>query len=110
GITRGDVVVLEEYRLRRTFATILGVDLADEQDPLLGGFAFSGNSYVGDTLFLGDEHHREFMALFGPRAVALDRARSAADRAQRLADAQAIERFFEESAHRATILVTDDLG
>ena len=59
----GEVVILEDFRLRRTFATILGADLADEEDPLLAGIVESGNSYVGDTLFLGDESRAEFLAL-----------------------------------------------
>lgn len=94
-VTRGEIVVLEGYRLRRTFATILGADLAEEDDPLTLGLATSGNSFVGDTLFLGDEARREFMALF-----AADLPRSASDRA-------AVADFFERLAHRTLVLVRD---
>jgi phage tail-like protein len=93
----GEVVVLEEFRLRRTFATILGIDLAREEDPLLGGLSISGNSYVGDTLFLGDERRKEFLALFGaslPRTAA---------------EEQAVAAFFEGLAHRVTVLVHQEV-
>lgn len=96
GVTRGEVTVLEEWRLRRTWATILGADLADEQDPLLEGLAVSGNSIVGDTLILGDEHHREFMAVFG------DATLSPEDRA-------AVQAFYRRTAWRVTVLVTEAL-
>jgi len=92
-IERRDVLVLEDFRLRRTFATILGADLADEDDPLLGGLAVSGNSYVGDTLFLGDENKKEFLALFS------------ADLAVTETEQEAIDRLFSSLAHRVTILV-----
>lgn len=92
-VTRGEIVVVEGWRLRRTFSTILGADLADEDDPLTLGLTSSGNSFVGDTLILGDEARREVLALF--RA---DLPQSAADRA-------AVAAFFERLAHRVLILV-----
>lgn len=92
-VSGGEVVVLEEYRLRRTFATILGADLADEDDPLLGGIAVSGNSFVGDTLFLGDESRDEFLALFGAE---LDTT---------AAEDEAIASLFDRFANRVTVLV-----
>ena len=95
-VTGGAIVVLEGYRLRRTFATILGADLADENDPLTLGLAASGNSFVGDTLILGDEAQRAFLALF-----AADLPQSAADRA-------AVAAFYERLAHRVLVLVRQD--
>jgi len=97
GVSGGEIVVVENWRLRRTFATILGADLADEDDPLLGGLAVSGNSYVGDTLFLGEERRKEFLALFSD-----DVPRDAAEEA-------AVAAFFEALAWRVTILVHDDV-
>jgi hypothetical protein len=96
GVTGGEIVALEGYRLRRTFATILGADLADEGDPLTLGLATSGNSFVGDTLILGDETQRAFLALF-----AADLPQSAADRA-------AVAAFYERLAHRVLVLVRRD--
>jgi phage tail-like protein len=92
-VSGGEIVVLEDWKLRRTFATILGADLADEDDPLTAGLAVSGNSYVGDTLFLGDEGRREFLALYdaGLDVNAWEQA--------------AIADFFERLAHRVTVLV-----
>ena len=95
GVSRGELVLIEHWRLRRTMATILGADLADEDDPLLGGLAVSGNSLVGDTLVLGNEHRREFMALFG------EESRSRTDEAW-------VRRFYARAAHRATVLAFED--
>jgi phage tail-like protein len=95
-VTCGTIVVVEGYRLRRTFATILGADLADENDPLTLGLADSGNSFVGDTLILGDEAQRAFLALF-----AADLPQSAADRA-------AVAAFYERLAHRVLVLVRQE--
>ncbi|MGH6887231.1 MAG: phage tail protein, partial [Geminicoccales bacterium] len=61
---RGDIVIVEQFRLRRTMATILGARLEPEADPLLPGRLQGGNSVVGRTLFLGSETQREFLALF----------------------------------------------
>jgi len=92
-ITGGEIVAVEGFRLRRTFATILGADLADETDPLTLGLAASGNSFVGDTLILGDRDQRAFLALFAD-----DLPQSAADRA-------AVAAFFERLAHQVLVLV-----
>ena len=93
GVTRGDIVVIEGFRLRRTFATILGADLADENDPLTLGMATSGNSYVGDTLILGDAARDELLALYGPE---IDAARG---------DTEAVTRFYARLAWRVLVLV-----
>ena len=92
-VTRGEIVAVEGFRLRRTFATILGADLADEDDPLTQGLVNSGNSYVGDTLILGDETEREFLALFSAE-LPLGRR-----------DRAAVAAFFERLAHRLLVLV-----
>ncbi|HEX7958458.1 MAG TPA: phage tail protein [Terriglobales bacterium] len=95
--SEGSVVVLENYRLRRTFATILGADLEGETNPLLPGLMHSGNSFVGDTLFLGDETQKEFLSLFGP-TIRLTRP-----------EAIAVQDFYKTLAHQVTVLVHEDL-
>jgi phage tail-like protein len=97
GVSGGEIVVLEDFRLRRTFVTILGADLAEEADPLLAGLVSSGNAYVGDTLFLGDENRKEFLALF-----AADLPKSAAEQA-------AIDVFLDGLAYRVTVLVHQEV-
>jgi len=64
GVSSGAIVIVENYRLRRVLATILGVDLTNYNDPLLPGADYGGNSIVGPTLTLGDEFQRAFLALF----------------------------------------------
>ena len=93
-VTRGSIVVVEGFRLRRTFATILGTDLNDEEDPLTLGLIQSGNSFVGDTLILGDVARQELLSLFRPE---IDRARSG--------DTQAVQQFYARLAHRVLVLV-----
>jgi len=96
-LSAGNIVVLEDYRLRRTAATILGADLTIENDPLLIGTIESGNSYVGDTLFLGDELKKEFLALFNIEdGLSED-------------ENQAIELLYDRLAFRTTILVHHDI-
>ena len=95
-VAGGGIVILEDFRLRRTFATILGADLADEEDPLMMGIVHSGNSYVGDTLFLGEEQKKEFLALYRPEVAPVEE------------EQQAIEALFERLAHRITVLVHHD--
>jgi phage tail-like protein len=92
-VSRGDVVVIEGFRLRRTFATILGTDLSDEGDPLTLGMGTSGNSFVGDTLILGDEARDELLALFAPEIDAAKR------------DTEAVASFYRKLAWRVMVLV-----
>jgi phage tail-like protein len=96
-VERQEIVLLEDFRLRRTFATILGADFASADDPLLPGLLVSGNSFVGDTLFLGDENNAEFLALFS------------ADLKVDQREARAIAGLFDRLAHRATVLVHQEL-
>jgi phage tail-like protein len=91
-VSGGDIVILEDFRLRRILATLLGVDLADETDPLLPGLQQSGNSIVGDTLVLGDQQRSELMALYREEATSAAEDRNIAD-------------FYGRLAHRATVLV-----
>lgn len=93
----GEIVVLEDYRLRRTFATILGANLDDENDPLTLGGIETGNSFVGDTLFLGDEQRREFLAMYS------------ADLRVAKEEADAIDAFFDRLAFRVSILVHESI-
>jgi phage tail-like protein len=93
GVGRGDLVIVEHFRLRRTLATILGADLADEDDPLTRGVAVSGNSYLGRTFFLGTDEQREFLALFRPDAT------------QTGAEAGQVALLLDGFANRATVLV-----
>ena len=93
GVRGGEIALLEHFRLRRLLATLLGVDLAEEHDPLLpGGLHQSGNSIVGDTLILSDTETVELLALFREEVA------TAAENA-------AVVAFLGRLAHRATVLV-----
>jgi phage tail-like protein len=94
--SRGAVVLVEDYRLRHTFATILGADLSLRDDALLPGVSPSSNSYVGPALFLGDEHNTEFLALFASDVATL-------------AEQPSVEAFYEALAHRVTVFVHDQV-
>src|SRR5262249_15973275 len=93
--------VLEDFRLRRALATILGANLENEDDPLLGGVSASSNSFVGDTLVLGEEEKKEFLALFD--TVLLNDP--AITSAQRAGEEAAVATFFDLLAHHVTVLV-----
>jgi phage tail-like protein len=97
GVRGGEIVVIESFRLRRILATLLGVDLTDETDPLLPGLQVSGNSVVGDTLTLGDHEGAELMALFREDAPATT------------VEDDAVLRFYERLAHRALVLVHQEV-
>lgn len=108
GVTRGDVRLLEDWRLRRTWATILGADLSADEDPLLGGLTVDTNSIVGDTLVLGAEYRQEFLALYG-QEVRDDAPRTWREYwLQRIAEGQ-LERFFDDAAWRVSVLVHAEL-
>jgi phage tail-like protein len=93
---RGAVILLEDYRLRHTFATILGANLSPQDDQLLPGHWESSNSFVGDTLFLGDEHKKEFLSLF---ANAIENAK----------EQQQVDAFFANLANRLTVFIHDQV-
>jgi phage tail-like protein len=92
-VSRGEIVVVEGWRLRRTFATILGADLSDSGDPLTLTSTNSGNSFVGDTLFLGDRAAPDVAALFSELLPS------------GAADPAAVAAFFERLAYRVLVLV-----
>lgn len=92
GVQRGEVIVVENFRLRRTMATILGRNMDDGDHPLTLGTGVSGNSIVGDSLILSDMNAQEFLALFAPELADEE-------------ETKAVEAFFELYAHRLSILL-----
>ena len=101
-VSKGRILVIEDFRLRRTMATILGADLTVEDDPLLPGLLFSSNSLVGDTLILGAEQRKEFLALY--RNAYSDKAST------RRREKAAVANLYDRLAHRVTILVHNELA
>jgi phage tail-like protein len=94
GVSRGEVIPVEHFRLRRTLSTILGLDLSDEQHPLTLGTGQSGNSIVGDSLILSTDNAREFLALLAPELVK--------DNAE---DKRIVAEFFDRYSHRITVIL-----
>lgn len=94
----GEFVLLEDFRLRRTFATILGRDFAVEHDPLLMAEIPNANSYLGDTLILGQEEKKEFLALYGADTL-LDNG-----------EQDAVDNFYARLGNRLTVLVHKHAG
>ena len=95
--SRGAIVVIEDFRLRHIFATILGADLSIKADPLLPGYSPSSNSIVGDTLFLGNPGIAgELQALY---ATNLNLAGAP----------QQVERFYDSLANRVTVFIHDQV-
>jgi phage tail-like protein len=92
---KGQIVPVENYLMRRTFATILGIDMDDADHPLTLGTRQSGNSIVGETLFLSDETSREFMTLLAPELLSAS-------------DQQIEKKFLDDYAHRVSIVVHED--
>ncbi|AGA33792.1 NHL repeat domain protein [Thioalkalivibrio nitratireducens DSM 14787] len=95
GVQRGEVVVVENFRLRRTMATILGVDMDDRDHPLTLGTGVTGNSIVGDSLILSESGALEFLALFAPELAGLERE-------------QAVQAFFDRYSHQVSVLLHGD--
>jgi phage tail-like protein len=92
--TRGAVIVVEDFRLRHIFATILGANLAIQNDPLLPGYSGSSNSFVGDTLFLGNPRDQaEVLALYS------------AELPESGTEQAAVQQFYDSLANRMTIFV-----
>ncbi|TVQ32922.1 MAG: hypothetical protein EA356_12825 [Geminicoccaceae bacterium] len=103
GVARGGIVALEDFSLRRVFATILGADLGSRFDPLLAGPVQSGNSFVGPTLVLGEAAVGEPGQ---PKLSAAQEAELAALlEAPSLTDAEAVRGFMDALANRVTVLV-----
>lgn len=92
GVQRGEVVLVENFRLRRTLATILGRNMDDAEHPLTLGTGMSGNSIIGDSLILSDMNAREFLALFAPELASED-------------EATAVRAFFDQYAHKLSVLL-----
>jgi phage tail-like protein len=91
--TRGAIIVIEDFRLRHIFATILGADLSIKNDPLLPGYSPASNSIVGDTLFLGDPRlQAELQALY-------------ANDLNLPGGEQAAQALYDSLAHRMTVFV-----
>jgi phage tail-like protein len=90
-VGRGEVVLLETHRLRRTNATVLGIPMSGLNDLTQFGVP-SGNSIVGDTLILSAERAIDVLALLAPSVA-------------KGADAATVSQFLDEYADRVQVAV-----
>lgn len=60
-VSRGQVVPVEDYRLRRPLFSALGIEFSSAFHPLTLDTVQSGNSIVGDTLILGPDDARALL-------------------------------------------------
>lgn len=100
----GGIVALEDFRLRRIFATILGADLGTQFDPLLAGPVESGNSFVGETLHLGDAEEMQD----GKPVLSAQQLTEIAALYRPPSDPEQLDKvlgFFAELAWKVTVLV-----
>ncbi len=81
--------------MRRTLATILGIDMDAATNPLTLGTRQSGNSRVGQTLILSDESSRDFVALLAPELL-------------NQSDQAVARRLIDDYAQRLSLLVHRD--
>jgi hypothetical protein len=91
-VGRGQVVMVENFRLRRTMSTILGINMDDADHPLTLGTGMSGNSIVGDSLILSEKDAREFLSLFSPELASE-------------AEQQIVQEFFDRYSNQVTVLL-----
>jgi phage tail-like protein len=90
-VARGEIVVLETFRLRRSNATVLGIPMSG-RNSLTGYGVPSGNSIVGDTLTLSAERSIDVLALLAPSAAST-------------ADSVAASQLLDEYADRFQVTV-----
>ena len=107
-VAAGQIVPLENFRFRRTLATILGVSLDDKHHPLTLGTGQSGNSIVGDSLILTKKGAREFLALLSPESYLENDLDDAGFESDLQSDQQVVNDFFDKYAHRVSVLLHGD--
>lgn len=91
-VARGEIVIVENFLLRRTMSTILGINMDDHDHPLTLGTGMSGNSIVGDSLILSEQDARTFLSLFSPELATED-------------EKEVIEEFFNRYSNQVSVLL-----
>lgn len=103
GVSSGEIVVVEDFRLGRTYASILGLDLSDGIDRLTQGPIAGRQSSLGENLWLGDATQAELLALL--RSDIFPGTTGPIDVLQALAAEQSVTTFMEHLAFKITVLV-----